>query len=99
VDFGSLFLVLDSSRGIPASLAAAKTDGIPVIAYGQLVNEVINFVIVALAVFVLVKQVNRIKKAAEAPAPAPAATTKDCPYCMTAIPIKATRCAHCTSQL
>jgi large conductance mechanosensitive channel len=97
VDFSSLFLVLDSSKGVPASLAAAKTEGIPVIAYGQFVNDVINFVIVGLAVFVLVKQVNRLRR--EEPAPAAAPTTRDCPYCLSAIPIKASRCPHCTSQL
>ena len=93
IDFSSLFVVLDSSKGIPASLADAKAKAIPVIAYGQFVNDVISFLIVALAVFLIVKQVNRIK------GPAPAATTKDCPYCATAIPLKATRCPHCTSQL
>ena len=93
IDFSSLFVVLDSSKGIPASLADAKAKAIPVIAYGQFVNDVISFLIVALAVFLIVKQVNRIK------GPAPAATTKDCPYCATAIPLKATRCPHCTSAL
>ena len=98
-DFSSLFFVLDSSKGMPASLAAAKADGIPVIAYGQFVNDVINFLIVGLAVFVLVKQVNRLKRTVEEPAPAAAPTTRDCPYCLSAIPLKASRCLHCTSQL
>jgi large conductance mechanosensitive channel len=97
-DFGSLFLVLDQSKGIPASLAEAKTKGIPVIAYGQLVNDVINFLIVAFAVFLLVKQVNRIKSQ-PAPAPAAAPTTRECPFCATTIPIKAKRCPNCTSTL
>src|SRR4026209_2764774 len=61
IDFSSLFYVLDSSRGAPASLTDAKTKGIPVLAYGQLMNDVVNFLIVAAAVFLLVKQVNRIK--------------------------------------
>ena len=95
IDFSSLFYVLDSSKGVPASLADAKAKGIPVIAYGQFVNDVIGFLIVALAVFILVKQVNRLKR--EGPAPAP--TTKDCPYCATAIPIKARRCPNCTSEV
>jgi large conductance mechanosensitive channel len=95
IDFSSLFLVLDSSKGIPASLADAKTKGIPVIAYGQFINDIVGFVIVALAVFILVKQVNRLKR----PVPVAASTTKDCPYCVMAVPIKATRCAHCTSEL
>src|SRR5262245_49089639 len=95
IDFSSLFLVLDDAKGIPKSLADAKTNGIPAIAYGQFLNDVINFLIVGLAVFLLVKQVNRIK--AEKPAEAP--TTKECPFCASAIPIKATRCPNCTSQL
>ena len=98
VDFGSLFFVLDSSKGLPASLADAKAKGIPVIAYGQLFNDIIQFLIVGFAVFLLVKQVNRMKSAMDRPAPA-AATTKDCPFCIAPIPIKATRCPHCTSQL
>src|SRR5687767_8208287 len=61
VDFSSLFVVLDRSKGVPASLAEAKAAGVPVIAYGQLLNDLVAFLIVALAVFVLVKQVNRIK--------------------------------------
>jgi large conductance mechanosensitive channel len=95
IDFSSLFFVLDSSKGIPASLAEAKTKGIPVIAYGQFINDIVGFLIVALAVFIIVKQVNRLKR----PAPASAPTTKDCQFCLSPIPIKATRCAHCTSQI
>ena len=95
IDFSSLFYVLDASQGIPASLADAKAKGIPVIAYGQFINDVIGFLIVALAVFLLVKQVNRLKR--EGPPPAPA--TKDCPYCATGIPIKARRCPNCTSDV
>ncbi len=99
IDFSSLFYVLDASKGVPVSLADAKTKGIPVIAYGQFVNEIIAFLIVALAVFMLVKQVNRIKSAVDRPAPTAAPTTKECPYCASTISIKATRCPHCTSQL
>lgn len=95
IDFSSLFYVLDASQGVPASLADAKAKGIPVIAYGQFINDVIGFLIVALAVFLLVKQVNRLKREA----PPPAATTKDCPYCATAIPIRARRCPNCTSEV
>jgi large conductance mechanosensitive channel len=94
VDFSSLFVVLDSSKGIPASLADAKAKGIPIIAYGQLVNDVITFVIIAFCVFLIVRQVNRLKSA-----PPPGPTTKECPRCLSAIPLKATRCAHCTSEL
>jgi large conductance mechanosensitive channel len=95
IDFSSLFVVLDSAKGIPASLGEAKTKGIPVIAYGQFINDIVGFLIVALAVFIIVKQVNRLQK----PAPAPAATTKECPFCVEAIPLRAKRCPHCTSQL
>ena len=99
IDFSSLFYVLDSSRGLPASLADAKTKGVPVIAYGQLMNDAVNFLIVALAVFVLVKQVNRIKSSMDKPAPAAAPTTRECPFCASTISIKAKRCPQCTSQL
>ena len=96
IDFSSLFYVLDSAKGVPASLADAKAKGIPVIAYGQFINDVISFLIVAFAVFVLVKQANRIKgrtKAPETPA------TRECPYCASTIPAKATRCPNCTSEI
>ena len=96
VDFSSLFYVLDSSKGAPASLADAKAKGIPVIAYGQFINDVINFLIVAFVVFLVVRAVNRIKSQPAAPS---APTTKDCPYCLSVIPLKATRCAQCTSEL
>lgn len=94
MDFSSLMFVLDSSKGVPASLADARARGIPVIAYGQLLNDVVSFLIVAFVVFVLIKQVNRIKSTPP-PGPAP----RDCPYCASAIPLKATRCPHCTSSL
>lgn len=93
VDFSDLFINL-SATDYP-SLAAAKEAGAPVIAYGAFINTVINFLIVAFVIFMMVKQLNRLKK----PAPAAAVTTKDCPRCLTAIPLKATRCPHCTSEL
>jgi large conductance mechanosensitive channel len=99
IDFSSLFVVLDSSKGIPASLAEAKAQGVPVIAYGQFINEVISFLIVAAAIFILVKQVNRIKSGIDRPAPAAAPTTKECTFCASTISIRATRCPNCTSQL
>jgi large conductance mechanosensitive channel len=99
VDFSSLFTVLDSSKGVPASLAEAKAQGIPVVAYGQLVNDIISFLIVGLAVFIVVKQVNRIKSAVDTPAPASAPATKECPFCVSTISIRATRCPHCTAQV
>jgi large conductance mechanosensitive channel len=93
VDFSSLFVMLDSSRGVPASLAEAKAQGIPVVAYGAFLNEIVNFLIVAFAVFLLVKQVNRMKAAPAAP------TTKTCPFCLSAsVPINATRCASCCAD-
>ena len=98
VDFSSLFLVLDRSKGIPSSLADAKTKGIPVLALGQFANDVIGFLIVALGVFILVKQVNKLKEAVEGPAPT-AATSKECPFCASTISIKAKRCPNCTSEL
>jgi large conductance mechanosensitive channel len=98
-DFSGLFFVLDSTKGMPLSLAEAKTNGVPVIAYGQFINDIVSFLIVALAVFLLVKQVNRVKKTFETPAPAAVPTTKDCPFCASPIPLRASRCPHCTSQL
>jgi len=99
IDFGSLFVVLDQAKGIPASLAEAKAKGIPVIAYGQFINDIITFVIVAFCVFLMVRQVNRIQSAIDKPAPAAAPTTKDCPFCTSSVSIKATRCPHCTSAI
>jgi large conductance mechanosensitive channel len=98
VDFSSLFLVLDSSKGIPASLTDAKANGIPVVAYGQFLNDIIGFLIVALAIFVIVKQVNRIKSAVDKPVAADT-VTKECQFCASTISIKASRCPNCTSEL
>ncbi len=95
VDFANLFLDL-SGKGY-ASLAAAREAGAPVIAYGTFLNTVVDFVFIAFAIFIVVKQMNRLKKQEEAPAPEP--TTKKCPHCLMEIPIDATRCGHCTSQL
>ena len=94
VDFASLFVVLDGSKAIPASLAEAKAKGIPVLAYGQFINDIINFVIIAAVIFLIVKQYNKLSAKPEAPA-----ATKDCPYCLSKIPVKATRCAHCIAEL
>jgi len=99
IDFASLFYVLDVSKGTPPSLAEAKRLGVPVLAYGQLINDVINFLIVALAVFLMVKQVNRIKSAVTKPPREEAPTTRECPFCMSTIPKRATRCPNCTSQI
>jgi large conductance mechanosensitive channel len=99
VDFASLFWVLDGSKGVPQSLADAKTKGIPVVAYGQLVNDVIGFLIVAFVVFLMVKQVNRLRESMELQQAAAAPASKDCPFCLSSINVKATRCPQCTSQL
>jgi large conductance mechanosensitive channel len=96
VDFASLFYTLDASKGVPASLTEAKAKGIPVIAYGQFINDVINFIIVAFVIFLVVKAYNR-SKSKQATSDAP--TTKDCPRCLTSIPLKATRCAACCADL
>ncbi len=90
VNFNDLFISLNGTAY--ASLAAAKAAGAPTINYGVFINTIINFIIVAFVLFLLVRSINRLKKA-------PAPTTKDCPYCFTAIPIPATRCPNCTSDL
>jgi large conductance mechanosensitive channel len=95
VDFSNLFWSLSGQSF--DSLTAAKAAGAATINYGVFVNTVINFLIVGFAVFLLVRQVNRFMPK---PAPAPAApTTRDCPYCLSPVSLKATRCAHCTSEL
>jgi large conductance mechanosensitive channel len=95
VDFKDLFINLSDKPA--ANLAAAKAAGIPVIAYGQFMNTVINFLIIAFCVYLIVQAANRMKK--EEPAPAAAPTTKDCPLCCTSIPIKAVKCPSCTGDL
>ena len=96
VDFSDIFISL--SGGDFASLAAAKEAGAATINLGVFVNTVFNFLIVAFAIFMVIRLMNRLKKA-ETAAPEPDATTRDCPYCYSTIPIKATRCGHCTSDL
>ena len=99
VDFSNLFLVLKSGKvsGPYAALADAKAAGAVTINYGVFVNAVISFVIVAFAVFLLIRAINRLKRQEVAPPPAP--KTKVCPYCVSTISITAIRCAHCTSEL
>jgi large conductance mechanosensitive channel len=99
VDFGNLFLALDG--GSYASLADAKKAGAATLNYGIFVNTVIEFLIVAFAVFLLVQQINRLRRRLESPVEAAEAApaTKDCPYCTMAIPPKAIRCPQCTAQL
>src|SRR5262245_10316605 len=92
VDFKDLFINL-SATTYP-SIAAAKTAGAPTLNYGMFLNTILEFLIVAFAVFLLVRTINRVR-----PAPAAAPSTQDCPFCRTAIPLGATRCPHCTSDL
>ena len=92
VDFSNLFI--DISGQNPVSLADAQLRGLPVIAYGRFFNDVINFLIIGFVIFLIVKAVNRLK--AEPPPPP---NTKDCPRCLTAIPLAATRCAACCADL
>jgi len=93
VDFSNLFISL---KGHYASVAAAKAAGAATLNYGIFMNTVINFLIVAFAIFLLVRQVNRLFPK---PAPAPAPAVKECKFCFSSIPQQATRCPHCTSDL
>ena len=100
VDFANLFLVLKDGAKTAApyaSLADAKAAGAVTINYGLFVNSVVSFVIVAFCVFLLVRTMNRLKREEAAPPAEP--TTRDCPFCLSAIPLKATRCAHCTAEV
>jgi large conductance mechanosensitive channel len=100
VDFSNIFITLKEgakAAGPYASVAAAKQAGAVTLNLGIFINTVISFLIVAFAVFLVIRSLNRLKREQEAPAAAPA--TKDCPYCYTAVPIQASRCPHCTSQL
>ena len=92
VDFSNLFIDLSGQH--PASVADAKAKGLPVITYGALINDIISFLIIALVIFLVVKAVNRLHAA-----PPPPPNTKDCPHCLTAIPLAATRCAACCAEV
>ncbi len=96
VDFSSLFLVPDHAKGTPASLSEAKAKAILVFAYGQFMNDVINFLIIAFVIFLMVRQINRLQAKEEQPAPP---QTKECPFCLSKISPAATRCAFCSSLL
>jgi large conductance mechanosensitive channel len=93
VDFSTLFLNI-SGTSYP-TLAAAKAANAATINYGMFLNTVVDFIIVAFVIFMMVRQINHWNK----PAPAAAPTTKDCPYCLSTVPLKATRCPNCTSEL
>lgn len=100
VDFANLFIVLKEgakAAGPYASLAAARAAGAVTLNWGTFINTIISFLIIAFAVFVVIKGINRLKREQEAPAAPPA--TKECAYCFSTIPIQASRCPHCTSQL
>jgi large conductance mechanosensitive channel len=93
VDFANLFVNL-SDKEYP-SVAAAKAAGAATINYGIFFNTILNFLIIAFVLFLIIRRMNAIKKPTSAQAP----TTKDCPHCLSAVPLKATKCAHCTSDL
>lgn len=96
VDFTNLFVVLKAGTeaGPYLSLAEAQRVGAVTLNFGAFINTIISFLIIAFAVFLLIRQMNRLKREE-----APATATKDCPYCFSAIALKATRCAHCTSEV
>jgi len=98
VDFTNLFVVLKegASTGPYTVLADAQAAGAVTINYGIFLNTIISFIIIAFAIFLVIRKINKLKKQEEVPAEL---TNKDCPYCLTSIPIKATRCPRCTSKL
>jgi len=99
VDFGNLFLLLKAGSSAPpyASLSDAQAVGAVTVNYGVFINAIISFLIVVFVLFLLIRSINRMRREEEAPPAEP--TTKECPYCLSAIPIKAVRCAHCTSEV
>ena len=99
VDFTNIFALLKEGKvaGPYASVAAAKAAGAVTINFGVFVNTIISFILIAFVVFLLVRTINRLRREEKVPAPVP--TTKECTYCFSAIPIKATRCPNCTSEL
>ena len=99
VDFSNLFLVIKqgAAAGTFATVAEAQAAGAVTINYGMFINTIISFLIVAFAIFIIIKNLNALKRKEEAPPAEP--TTKECPYCFSEIPIKATRCGFCTSEL
>jgi len=105
VDFNNLFWVMKKGDATPAgtydytTLDQAHQLGATTLNYGAFINTIIVFLIVAFAVFLLIRAINNMRRRAEAPKAAAAPTTKDCPYCVSKIPLKATRCPNCTSEL
>ncbi|MCD9020519.1 large conductance mechanosensitive channel protein MscL [Cohnella silvisoli] len=103
VDFKDLYWNLDPGKlldgKVPESLDQARAAGAAVIAYGQFVNVLIDFILVAFCVFMLVKFLNKLSRKKETEAPAAEPTTRECPYCISEIPLAASRCSHCTSEV
>jgi large conductance mechanosensitive channel len=99
IDFANIFTVLREGKvaGPYATPAAAKAAGAVTVNWGIFINTIINFVIVAFAIFLLVKGVNKMRR--EQPVPCAEPTTKECPYCLSLVPLKATRCPQCTSEI
>jgi large conductance mechanosensitive channel len=97
VDFSNLFMVIREGKiaGAHETLAAAKAAGAVTVNYGLFINTIISFLIVAFAVFMIIRAVNKLKRET----PSPEAATKECPHCLSVIPIKASRCAHCTAEI
>ena len=91
-DFSNLFIDISRATPPPQSLADAQLRGLPVIAYGRFINDIVNFLIIAFVIFLLIKAINRLRSA-------PPPSTKDCPRCLTAIPLAATRCPACCVDL
>ncbi|HPO96321.1 MAG TPA: large conductance mechanosensitive channel protein MscL [Elusimicrobiales bacterium] len=97
VDFSNLYLNLSGKEY--SSLAEAQKAGAATINYGVFLNTVINFLIISAAIFIMISQINKLKAKLEKPAPVAPPLTKECPYCISVIPIKAVKCAHCGSDL
>ena len=99
VDFANLFILLKEGKvsGPYGSLAIAKAAGAVTLNYGVFINTIVSFLIIAFSVFLIILNINKLRRQEEAPPAVP--TTKECPYCLSVIPIKAIRCAHCTSEL
>ncbi len=93
MDFSNLFVTLPEERY--ATLAQAREAGAATVNIGVFLNTVVDFLIVAFAIFLLVRQINRLRRSEQPKAP----TTRDCPYCLSTVPVRAVRCAHCTSEL
>lgn len=97
VNFVDLYVSLNGQ--VYPSLAEAQKAGAPTLNYGLFINTIINFLIVAFCIFLIIKQIGLFQQRFEKPAPAAAPTTKECPFCCSAVPLKAVRCGHCTSEI